>query len=100
MFYSALYRWKKAVFDVKSAFFEGDADVVQYAKLPAIISKNVPERVRIKENWYGTKQAPKIWNDKFNTILIDMGFKRCPWDACLYYLNTDDGDVILINTCR
>ena len=54
---------KELCFDVKSAFFEGDADVVQYAKLPAIISKkNMPERVRIKGNWYGTKQAPKIWN--------------------------------------
>jgi hypothetical protein len=41
MFYNAVYKWMKAVFDVKSAFFEGEADDIQYAKLPAM--NNIPE---------------------------------------------------------
>jgi hypothetical protein len=45
---------------------------------------NAPERVQIIGNMYGEKQAPKVWNDKLHSILVDMGFERCPWDACLY----------------
>jgi hypothetical protein len=38
------------------------------------------------------KHAPKVWNDKFNTILNEMGLERCPWDPCLYFGEFTDTD--------
>lgn len=78
-----------AVCDVSAAFLEGEAEVTQYCRLPIQISNPdliQGERVQIVGNMYGEKQAPKVWNDKANNILIGFGFERCPWDPCLYKL--------------
>ena len=55
---------------------------------------------------YDAKQAPKVWNDKLHSILLDMKFQRCPWDACLYMgwfdnkflmsIHVDDGYLVTI----
>jgi hypothetical protein len=85
-----------AIFDVASAFLEGKADCVQYCRLPLCASTtNTQQRVKIIGNLYGEKQAPKVWNDKFNDILLKMGFIRCPWDACLYMCWNDDSVLFL-----
>jgi hypothetical protein len=85
-----------AIFDVTSAFLEGTADCIQYCRLPLCASAgNTQQRVKIVGNLYGEKQAPKVWNDKINDILLIIGFKRCPWDACLYILWKDDNYLLL-----
>jgi hypothetical protein len=72
-------------FDVSGAFLEGKADTEMYAWLPPEIDdRGVSVRVKILGNWYGSKQAGKIWNDMFHKVLIDMGFIQCPVMACLY----------------
>jgi hypothetical protein len=95
-----------SVFDVTAAFLEGEADCVQYCRLPLCISRNnVQQRVQIIGNMYGEKQAPKVWNDKLHKILTEIGLERCPWDACLYMgwfenkfimisIHVDDGYVV------
>ena len=74
-------------FDIKGAFLEGKPDKKLFCRLPSELSGGhgkLGERVEILRNIYGEKQAPKVWNDYFNKILIEMGFKRCPADPCLY----------------
>jgi hypothetical protein len=78
-----------SVFDVTAAFLEGEADCVQYCRLPNCLDNL---RMQIIGNMYGEKQAPKVWNDKFNAILNEMGLERCPWDPCLYFGEFTDSD--------
>lgn len=85
-----------AAFDVSGAFLEGDSDRKLFCWLPKELSETgKPLRVEILKNLYGEKQAPKVWNDKLNEILLSLGFIRCPADPCLYFW-TDDMDVIII----
>jgi hypothetical protein len=87
-----------AIFDVASAFLEGRADCIQYCRLPLCASSgNTQQRVKIIGNLYGEKQAPKVWNDKLNEILLTLGFKRCPWDACLYKCWTSFGKCLFLS---
>jgi hypothetical protein len=86
---ATIYQFAKAKFDIGAAFLEGRQDIKQYARLPAeIYPEGVrPARVEIKGNWYGTKQAPYIWNVKFDGNLVqDLGFIRCPLMPCLFVL--------------
>jgi hypothetical protein len=84
-----------AVSDVSGAFLEGKADIMQYCRLPKEISEGgISQRVQIKGNMYGEKQAPYIWNTHLNQILEKMGFTRCPYEFCLYYYS--DGEQFLI----
>ena len=55
---------------------------------------NKPYRVEIKGNWYGEKQAGRIWNIKLDNILTGMNFIRCPMMPCLY-MWTDGTDTII-----
>ena len=71
----------KAIFDVSGAFLEGVQDIQQFARLPKeLFPINFNQlRVEVLGNWYGTKQAPKIWNDRLDEILvIHMDMVRCP----------------------
>jgi hypothetical protein len=87
-------------FDVTAAFLEGKNDCVQYCRLPKELGGY---RLQILGSLYGQKQSPKLWNDRFNNILLGMGFKRCPMDPCLYKLEKTiegpNGLVILILLC-
>jgi hypothetical protein len=76
-----------STFDVSGAFLEGRQDIPQYAWLPKELAPAGLDRYRVEilGNWYGTKQAPKIWNDHLDKQLRDMGFTRCPVMPTLYY---------------
>ncbi|MBL4704061.1 MAG: DDE-type integrase/transposase/recombinase [Flavobacteriales bacterium] len=84
-----------ATYDVSAAFLQGKQDIRQFAVLPRDITPDDEPLVRVEVlgNWYGTKQAPKIWNDRYDQIMILLGFVRCPVLPCLYYLHRGD-DVI------
>ena len=84
--------------DVSAAFLEGEQDNKLFAWLPAeICEDNIPLRVEVLRNWYGTKQASKVWYDKLNGILVnEMGFIRCPSMPCLYKKFIINGDYIIM----
>lgn len=73
------------MFDVSAAFLEGKADTEMYAWLPKDIDRDaISRRIRILGNWYGSKQAGKIWNDLFDVIIVKLGFERSIDNPCLY----------------
>jgi hypothetical protein len=96
-----------SAFDVSAAFLEGRQDIPQYAWIPEELTGPIRKCAEILGNWYGTKQAPKIWNTLLDKILREFcGFKRCPVQPCLYYrlispgcyiylvVHVDDGFVV------
>ena len=93
---AAYFKTWIAIFDVSGAFLEGRQDIQQFANLPKeLFLEEDYDKIRIEVlgNWYGTKQGPKIWNDRLDHILvIEMGMQRCPVDACLYMkrINKDE----------
>jgi hypothetical protein len=96
---ACMFGFAMAIFDVGSAFLEGENDVVLYARLPKELStEEHPDglRVQVMGSVYGEKQAPKIWNDKLDRILVVMmGFERCPVSPCLYYKFAPVGFIVL-----
>jgi len=72
-------------FDVSAAFLEGRADTRMFAWLPCDIDhEGVSKRIEILGNWYGSKQAGKIWNDLYDKIVTMMEFIRSVDNPCLY----------------
>jgi hypothetical protein len=95
---AAHYIMFSAIFDVSGAFLEGVQDIQQFAVLPKELFPEDYDRLRVEVigNWYGTKQAPKIWNDHLDEILVvEMGMVRCPVDPCLYLKRTGEDIIIL-----
>lgn len=49
-----------------------------FAWLPkSIDADGVSKRVEILGNWYGSKQAGKIWNEIYDRIVVMMNFRVC-----------------------
>jgi hypothetical protein len=79
---------------VKSAFLLAENDYINYAWLPkSLFGESI--RVQVMKAWYGEKQAPKLWIDKFRKILIDIGFKCCPGCPCLFLKYVDDDFIVV-----
>ena len=85
-------------FDVSAAFLEGEAEEKLYAELPpgTINDNKVHVRVEIQGNWYGEKQAGRVWNKKFDSIMKTLHMERCPMMPCLYKTKIDDDYVYVI----
>lgn len=51
------------------------------------------QRREIRKNWYGTKQAAKVWNDKLNDVVVNhLGMSRNPFQPCQYIKKTASMD--------
>lgn len=50
----------------------------------------------LKQSLYGTKQAPRLWNAKFDEAIRNFGLTSSPADKCVYYRRTDDDITIAI----
>ena len=99
--------------DVKTAFLDGDIDEDIYIEVPEGIEitkediahlglsedvdiKSLDLVCKLEKSMYGTKQAPRCWNKKINSILAgELGFTRSDSDPCLYVKQTDEGVMMI-----
>ncbi|XP_071719215.1 uncharacterized protein [Rutidosis leptorrhynchoides] len=83
--------------DVKTAFLNGNLEEEIYMEQPAGFKAPGQERkvCKLVKSLYGLKQAPKQWHQKFEHVMLDLGFKINECDKCVYVKDTLDGYVIL-----
>lgn len=91
------------VFDVKSAFLNGDLKETIFMNQPEGFNDGTGRICLLKKSLYGLKQAPKIWNDEFKSFMKTMNFEDADDDPCVFYnrdrsviltLHVDDGLMI------
>ncbi|GMJ03362.1 cysteine-rich RLK (RECEPTOR-like protein kinase) 8 [Hibiscus trionum] len=51
---------------------------------------------RLKKSLYGLKQSLRQWYKRFNFYMIQIGYRRCEYDCCVYVKNLDDGSFIFL----
>jgi hypothetical protein len=70
--------------DVDSAFQIPKNPYPTYMKAPKGIILPKGYALQLVNSISGTKQAAYVWNEMIDSIIIDMGFKKCLLDSCLY----------------
>jgi hypothetical protein len=94
--------WRRATYDVKSAFTKGDrfpgSTVVLH--LPALIATIFVEQrpewapyveddgtlyLVLEKSIYGLCEASRMWNENIEKELKAIGFKQHPMEKCVYY---------------
>ena len=45
---------------------------------------------------YGLKQSLRQWYKRFDSYIIQIGYKKCEYDCCVYVKNLDDGSSIFL----
>ncbi|KAL4304503.1 hypothetical protein GQ457_10G014750 [Hibiscus cannabinus] len=51
---------------------------------------------KLKKSLYGLKQSPRQWYKRFDSYMIQIGYKRCEYDCCVYVKSLDDGSFIFL----
>uniref|UniRef100_A0AAV1VF38 Reverse transcriptase Ty1/copia-type domain-containing protein n=1 Tax=Peronospora matthiolae TaxID=2874970 RepID=A0AAV1VF38_9STRA len=77
--------------DVKTAFLNGLLDEDIYMVQPdGHVDGDHPDFVfQLKRSLYGLKQSPRMWNQTINKFMLELYFKICGTDHCIYVKRAD-----------
>ncbi|XP_074337415.1 uncharacterized protein LOC141674603 [Apium graveolens] len=84
--------------DVKTAFLNGELDEEIYIKQPEgfVMSGSEHNVCKLKKSFYGLKQAPKDWHQKFDSVVLSNGFLLNQADKCVYSKFDASGKGVII----
>ena len=84
--------------DVKTAFLHGDLEEEIYMEHPEGFKVKSQEGLvcKLKKSLYGLKQAPRQWYKKFDSFMIEQGYRRMTSDYCVFLKNFSGGDIIIL----
>ena len=84
--------------DVKTAFLHGDLEEQIYMKQPEGFTQPGHEHLvcRLKKSLYGLKQSPRQWYKRFDSYMIQIGYRRCEYDCCVYVKSLNDSSFIFL----
>eukprot|EP00253_Pinus_taeda_P011876 PITA_11876 len=87
-----------AKMDVKKTFLHGDLEEEIYVKQPeGFVVKHKNELIcKLKKSLYGLKQSPRMWYQKFDTVILGLGFTRSKEDHCVYFKLIGDSVIYLV----
>jgi hypothetical protein len=72
--------------DVKTSFLNGELEEEIYMDQPeGFVEAGQESKVcKLTISLYGLKQAPKQWHEKFDSCMIENGYKSNECDKCIY----------------
>lgn len=94
--------YKITIFDVSGAFLESKNDRKQYIKLPKLFASDYYDYgddfdiVEVTGNLYGLRQAPRLWFEKLEDILIEFGFIKSKFTSNIYHWKKDNEVIFLL----
>lgn len=71
---------------MKTTFLHGDLHEEIYMDQPEGFEVAGKEHMvwKLKKSLYGLKQAPRQWYKKFDSFMVEHGYKRTDADPCVY----------------
>ena len=83
--------------DVKTAFLNGLlGDDIYMVQPDGHIDGDHPDFVcQLKRSLYGLKQSPRMWNQTIDKFMLELDFKKCETDHCIYVKRAEQ-DMIFV----
>ena len=92
-----LWKLEGLIFDVETAFLNGDLDEEIYMDCPNGMEHDIDECLLLLKATYGLVQAARQYFKKFENILTTkMNFRQCASDPCLFMRRDEFGIVIIL----
>ncbi|GKC15175.1 zinc finger, CCHC-type containing protein, partial [Tanacetum coccineum] len=84
--------------DVKTAFLNGNLDEEVYMNKPHgfIMPGNENKVCKLIKSFYGLKQAPKQWHQKFDEVVLSNGYSLNQANKCVYSKFDESGKEVII----
>ena len=84
-------KWLNLQCDIKSAYLYApiDEEILMYQP-PGFVEKGKENLVcRLNRALYGLHQSGRLWYFEFNSVLLELGFKKFQWCNCAYYFQNN-----------
>ena len=97
-------KWELLSFDVSTAFLRGDSDgrllgLHPPPELAEALQMAPGDQCELLKGAYGRVDAPFLWFKKFRDTLLELGFRQCPLDPCVFLLSSGkEKDVVVHGT--
>ena len=93
----AIFDLKIHQMDVKTAFLNGNLEGEIYMDQPeGFVEPGQESKVcKLTKSLYGLKQALKQWHEKFDSCMIENGYKSNECDKCIYSKSWNNLHVII-----
>ncbi|CAI7915430.1 unnamed protein product [Closterium sp. NIES-54] len=82
--------------DVSNAFLYAIVDAIIYVEQPHAFEEEGYAICLLQKSLYGIKQAPRLWQQHFHGILIELGFQQLPHDQGMYRLESRGHFILLV----
>ncbi|XP_058211908.1 uncharacterized mitochondrial protein AtMg00810-like [Rhododendron vialii] len=95
---AANLNWPLHQFDVKNAFLHGELEEEVSMDIPPGFSSSETEGklCRLKKAFYGLKQSPRAWFDRFSKAMLKFGYKQSHADHTMFIKGGAGKIVVLI----
>lgn len=89
--------WSVHHMDVKSAFLNGELEEEVYVSQPPgfVAAEHKNKVLKLHRALYGLRQAPRAWNSKLDTSLLQLGFARSRNEHGLYTRDTQQSRLVV-----
>lgn len=72
--------------DVTTVFLHGELEETIYMKqLQGFEEGKFEDVYLLRRPLYGLKQSPRQWNNKFDSFMKSIDYRRSSYDICVYY---------------
>lgn len=84
--------------DVKTAFLHGELEETIFMAQPEgfVVEGEEDHVCLLKKSLYGLKQSPRQWYKRFDAFMVDIGYSRTDFDACVYFRRLPDNSFIYL----
>ena len=84
--------------DVKTTFLHGDLEETIYMAQPeGFVEAGKEDLVcKLKKSLYELKQSLRQWYKRFDSFMLQIGYKRGEYDCCVYSHIFDNGNMIIL----
>lgn len=70
--------------DVSNAFLNATLKEEIFMTLPDGVTSSKRVMCKLNKSLYGLRQAPRVWNERFDNLVSVIGFERTKCEDCLY----------------
>eukprot|EP00253_Pinus_taeda_P026977 PITA_26977 len=94
---TALLNLELEQLDVKTTFLHGDLNEELYMEQPEgfIQGRNRRLVCKLRKSFYGLRQSPRQWCNKFDSFTVRKNFIRSEYDHCVYFKSFNGIFIIL-----
>ncbi|KAL0349992.1 UNVERIFIED_CONTAM: Retrovirus-related Pol polyprotein from transposon TNT 1-94 [Sesamum radiatum] len=84
--------------DVKTVFLHGDLEEQIYMEQPDGFNQPGHEHLicKLKKSLYRLKRSQRQWYKRFDSYMLQIGYKGSEYDCCVYVKSLDDGSSIFL----